>query len=59
MDQPGRKLAVNYTRLNVTNYFCYNRVCREWNKLPGDVVNSKNVKVFRQKVLLFQVLNGN
>ena len=44
------KLKVNYCRLDVRKYFFTNRVIREWNALPRNVVMARSSNEFKNEV---------
>ena len=44
------KLTKISPNLNIKKYFFTNRVVNLWNQLPGDVVNSSSVNVFKNRI---------
>jgi len=52
-DKRGRrghdhKLYINSVRLDVGKFMFSNRVCQQWNGLPGEVVGAGSVNVFKR-----------
>jgi len=51
-DEGGRrgcdhKLYINSVRLDVGKFMFSNRVCQQWNDLPGEVVGAGSVNEFK------------
>jgi len=54
-DEGGRrghdhKLYINSVRLDVGKFMFSNRVCQQWNDLPGEVVGAGSVSGFKRGV---------
>jgi len=45
-----RQLFKKRVRLDVGKYCFSNRVCDEWNRLPGEVVNAESVDSFKGRL---------
>jgi len=43
-----RKLYINSVRLDVRKFMFSNRVCQQWNDLPGEVVGAGSVNGFKR-----------
>ena len=44
------KLSTELIKLDVRKYYFAGRVCKPWNNLPEELVTSKNVKLFKNKL---------
>ena len=42
------KLVINRARTDYRKYFFTNRVCRDWNDLGREVIESSSVEIFRK-----------
>jgi len=54
-DESGRrghthKLFKTRVRLDVAKFSFGNRICEQWNHLPGDVVSSSSVNIFKGRL---------
>ena len=49
------KLNINYSRINCRKYFFSNRVVPIWNSLSEDIVTSRNLLAFKNKIYVFDV----
>jgi len=45
-----QKLFKTWVRLDVAKFSFGNRICKQWNHLPGDVVSSSSVKIFKGRL---------
>jgi len=60
-DKEGRrrhdhKLYINSVRLDVGKFMFSNRVCQQWNDLPGEVVGAGSLNGFKRGV--HKILRG-
>jgi len=44
------KAVQKRVRLDVGKYYFSNRVCDEWNRVPGEIVNTESVDSFKGRL---------
>jgi len=50
----GPKFYINSVRLDVRKFMFSNRVCQQWNDLPGEVVGAGSIIGFKRGLIRFE-----